>query len=459
MNQIEKLRQRLIELQAKADDITNSARDDGRQLTANERADLETILSSFESTEADLRLLERSNRNSAALDTNSRGRQTTADPIGGGYRHGAEPRAAARNVVHRDFGLRDSELLLSLREGSRDTGEWSNLGEFMQVLASGRHDPRLKVFNAQTEGTGSEGGYLVPVGFSNDALGGAIVSSELLRRVDSYPMTTNILQVAGANTLNHTGGSIAGVALTWVGEGGQIPSSSALIHAITLQAKKAAILLDATNELLDDSRVAGRTLTEIMRDATRLGLERALLVGSGAGQPLGVLGSPALITAAAIGGQTADTLKYENLTEMLGRLHPGLLGDAIWVASPSCMAQLLNIAFPVKNVAGDQNVGGSNGSATVSPNGNFSLLGLPLVFSEVLPQLGDVGDILLIAPSQMALGLRRDVSIATDTSQKFDYDMTRFRLTLRVDAQGKWATAMTPAAGPTLSWCVALQAR
>jgi len=91
--------------------------------------------------------------------------------------------------------------------------------------------------------------------------------------------------------------------------------------------------------------------------------------------------------------------------------------------------------------------------------GQFAMLTRPVFFTEKLPALGSVGDILLVDPSQYILGLRRQVSIEKSQHVYFSSDEAAYRAILRADGQGKWSKPMTPKNGDTLSWCVALATR
>jgi HK97 family phage major capsid protein len=272
-------------------------------------------------------------------------------------------------------------------------------------------------------------------------------------------MSTLALAVGGFDTLNHTGGAIGGLTMEWVGEGEQLSSQTGTLRQINLVAKKGSIMVDVTNELLADAPAASIQLEGIMRDAARFGLEAAVLTGNGAGRPLGVLNDPALITVAAESGQAADTLVYENIINMVARLHPNLLPRAVWVANPNILPQLLSMSFPVHGAS--DVVAGSQVPVTRDGNrvGAYQLLGLPLVLSEALPTLGDAGDLILADFGEYALGMRRDVAIDVSTHLKFDYDKVVFRLIIRADGFGRWNAPATPLVGSTLSWCVNLAAR
>ncbi|HHJ17067.1 MAG TPA: phage major capsid protein [Gammaproteobacteria bacterium] len=345
---------------------------------------------------------------------------------------------------------------------------FSGIGDFMSALAGvaeGRPDNRLHAYRppmnaGMTEGTGASGGFLVPPQLMADILGPAFVESGVLSRVNTLPMTSSALSVAGFNTLDHTGGAIAGLTLNWTGEGDTLASQTPSLNDEMLKAKKGSVLVPVTNELLADAPAANIQLEQILRQAARFGLEQAVLTGNGAGRPLGVINDKALITVAKESGQSADTIVYENIVNMVARLHPNLLPGAVWIANPTTLPMLLTLQFPITDPTNGI-VGGSQVPLTGDgqPAGMYRLLGLPLVFSETVPVLGDAGDLVLANFNEYMFGLRQDAQITVSQHLKFDEDRTVFRLILRADGQGRWNAPMTPLTGSTLSWCVQLAAR
>jgi HK97 family phage major capsid protein len=193
-------------------------------------------------------------------------------------------------------------------------------------------------------------------------------------------------------------------------------------------------------------------------DALKYGLEEAVLVGNGVGRPQGMLVADAVVTVAKEGSQTADTFVRENAIKMLSRLHPGLVRSAVWVANPTLLPQLLELQFTVDNAAGSDYVGGAQEPVLVAA-GEYRLFGIPLVFSEAMPVLGDLNDIALVAPSEYVMGTTVSMSLETTQALRFDYDQTTFRLITRVDGAPLWSSAMSPRNGDTLSFAVNLAER
>jgi dipeptidyl-peptidase-3 len=108
--------------------------------------------------------------------------------------------------------------------------------------------------------------------------------------------------------------------------------------------------------------------------------DSAFISGTGAGQPLGVLNDPALISITS----TAGTGKVggDDLVGMLARLHPACYANAIWLVSSEAMGSI----WTLKNGEGDY---------VYHPedvNGQGRLLGLPVRVSEHCSQVGTIGE-------------------------------------------------------------------
>ena len=450
------LREKMLELHQQAEDIQAAADGENRALTPTENSRINRIYDSFRGYE--LQLAGRQAAGGRRTSPNGPAPGNHAHPGGGAGRFtGPSYAGQGREWFNRTFGPTDGQ-----NHGFR------GFGDFLSALAGGsegRPDSRLQAYRppmnaGMEEGTGAAGGFLVPQQLIADILGPAFVESGVLSRTNTLPMAGSLLSVAGFNTLDHTGGAIAGLTLNWGAEGGTLASQTPSLNDEMLKAKKGSILVPVTNELLADAPSADIQLRQILQQAARFGLEQAVLTGNGSGRPLGVLNDAAIITTPKESGQSADTIVYENIVNMVARLHPNLLPGAIWVANPTVLPMLLTLSFNISDAVNGV-VGGSQVPLTGDgqPAGLYSLLGLPLVFSETMPVLGDAGDIVLANFSEYMFGLRQDAQIQVSQHAKFDEDRTVFRLILRADGMGRWNAPATPLIGSTLSWCVQLAAR
>lgn len=182
-------------------------------------------------------------------------------------------------------------------------------------------------------------------------------------------------------------------------------------------------------------------------------LDRGILSGTGAGQPLGLLNSPALITVQKDLGQAPATISVANVINRLSRSPAPCRERSIWIIGEDSMAQLDGVG----TFTGIFMPRGAQG--VTSPR----LKGLDVVTIEQAPQLGSVGDISLCDLSQYIIvesGLQMFVSAEAGGAQGFLTNEVIFRLKYRVDGKPAWASAITPFNGTqTRSPFVALAAR
>ncbi|WP_373653284.1 phage major capsid protein [Schlesneria sp. DSM 10557] len=333
--------------------------------------------------------------------------------------------------------------------------EFKSMADFCWNVKQGTQAVRMAAAGAN-EGIPSDGGYAVPMEQSYEILG-ASPEGEFMRprcRVEGMKYGQKIITTPDDSS-HATGDVYSGLQLQWVPEAGEIDYQMPKLKQLALYAKKAVIMVPTTNELLADATAYTSSLPTLMGTALGFGLDRTMLVsGVGGGQPLSVLNADSTITVAKDSGQAAATISYANLVNMLGRIHPGCFQNARWVFNPSCIPQLLQMTIPI-------GTGGSQIPAMSESNGQYRLLSLPVHFSEKLNPLGQLGDCLLLDPTQYVIGIQQN-GFRMDQSNHvlFTSDQTVFRLIVRIDGQPIWSKAFQPLnSAPTLSWAVTLAAR
>jgi HK97 family phage major capsid protein len=191
-------------------------------------------------------------------------------------------------------------------------------------------------------------------------------------------------------------------------------------------------------------------------------IDDAIIRGTGAGSPLGVLNAPCLVTQTKEVSQVADTIVYENVSKMRTRMTPRMYAGANWYVNSECMPQIEQLKILVKNVAGTENVGGMpvfvNANASNTPYG--TLFGRPIVPVEQCSAIGDLGDILLFNPKYYYMSQKGGVQTASSIHVNFLTDEQVFRFIYRTDGRLPFKSAITPYKGAaTLSPVVALEAR
>jgi HK97 family phage major capsid protein len=336
-----------------------------------------------------------------------------------------------------------------------DRGGFKNQDDFLDVLNSGRYDPRL-IRAGFTEGTPSEGGFSVPVEFSSQWLDLSLVQEVVRPLAQVWPMQSATRLVPGWDLLDMTGGvSFGGFEMQWLGEEGTGTVQQGKLRQIQLSAKKGAIYTQASNELVADGLGFAAQLQMALTGSIAYGFDRAFLRGTGAGMPLGVLSSGSLITVSKEPGQGADTLFYENIVNMWSRMYDVGKTRAVWIANPSIVGQLFTMGLVLG--VGSAPVYLPAGGAAGSPND--TLFGRPLLFSPVMSALGDLFDIALVDLTQYAIGLRKEMAIDRSQAPGWTQDLDSWRIITRVDGMPTWNDVFTPEHGATQSWAVTLEAR
>jgi HK97 family phage major capsid protein len=455
---LEQMQNRLTELGQNANNIQARAAAEKRDLTDDERKDLDQIFASFEELSEDIERHEQLQAINARISTPA-GRRTEAD-------NPADPQAQGNPNASRAQvdGARARVSVPATPKDHRDTGKWgfrSQADYFAAVVkSSGKGavaDPRL-IANAPTtygqEGVGADGGFAVPPDFRTEIVKKVMGEDSLLSRTDQMTTSGNSITVPTDETTPwQTSG---GIQAYWESEAGQKQQSKPQLTEKTVKANKIIALVPMTDELLQDAPSMAAYVNSKAPEKIDSRVNDAILNGSGNGQPLGFLQSGALITVAAEGGQSADTIVFNNVVNMYTRATDKTKRSGVWLVNGDAEAQLMTMQFPGTGTAVPAYL--PPGGLSATPYG--TLLGRPVIPVEAASALGDVGDISFVDLSQYmsvikAGGVKQDVSIHLF----FDYDITAFRFVLRVGGQPWWNAPITRLNGLSRSPFVTLAAR
>lgn len=314
-------------------------------------------------------------------------------------------------------------------------------------------EDEIRAFRASmVEGTPSSGGFSVPEPLAAKWLDDALPLEIVRPRATVWTMESATRKVMGWDGANQSASYFGGFEMQFLTEEGTGNKQTGKLRAIELSAKKGAIFVDASAELVEDGLGFDGQLQVAMQKSLSLGMDYYLLNGTGAGQPLGVLNSPGVISVAKESGQTKDTIIYENIVKMYGRMYPQGQQRAVWIANSTTIPQLLQLSIAI-------GVAGSVIPVMNQNNGQFTILGRPVLFTPNLPILGDANDICFVDLSQYAVGLRREIKLEKSSVPGWTQDLVSYRALVRFDGQGIWSSAITPRKGDSLSWCVGLAER
>lgn len=308
----------------------------------------------------------------------------------------------------------------------------------------------------------SEGGFLVQEDFSTRLLNLVHETGSVISRVTNIPLSSNANAIK-LPTIDETsrarGSRWGGVRAYWLAEGEQKVDSKPKFGEISLGLNKLAALGYATDELLQDSTAMEAIFMQAFSEEIRFEVEDAIINGSGAGKPLGILNSGAVVVVAAESSQAAGTITFANLAAMMERLPTRSRRNAVWLVNDSGIeTQLYSVTlpgaagYPIYLPPGQTNTPGNAMYGT--------LLGRPVIPVEYLPVTGQPGDIMLVDLSEYLTIDKGGIQTAQSMHVRFIYDEMTFRLVYRVDGKPAWRQPVTTAnGGLAKSPFVALAAR
>jgi HK97 family phage major capsid protein len=453
-NRVEELQNRLLELTEQMNNIQAKADAEKRPLTEDESKLIDEMFAEFREVEADI------DRRNRLADVNARaaqpqGRKTEPE---GGAPTGVDPQNGQRQVRPR-IPANAADL--------NDVGKWGfkSFGEFARSVKAavrsspGSIDPRL-IANAAPneygrEGVGEDGGFAVPPDFRREIMVKVAGEASLLARTDRQTSSSNTLVIPKDETTPWQ--STGGIQAYWEGEGGQYTPGKPKLEPATIRLNKLTALVPVTEELLEDAAALSNYLRTKTPQKMDFKVTDAILNGTGAGMPLGILNSDALVTVTQESAQAADTIVFNNIVNMWARLYSGCRANAVWLINQDIEPQLLGLQFPGSGTAVPVYL--PPGGLSQSPFG--MLMGRPVIPTEACPTLGDKGDIILADLStyltaMRTQGIRQDVSMHL----WFDYDIVAFKFTMRLAGQPWWSAPIQPKNGSNTRGCfVALEER
>ncbi len=334
----------------------------------------------------------------------------------------------------------------------RDKDKFGSLGEQMAAIMragspGGHTDPRL--FNAATglgETVSSDGGFLVQSDFSSDLLEDVFATGKLAAMCKKYTIssTSNGIKIPGVDETSRASSRSGGIVSYWIDEAAEKTATKPKFRMIELNLKKLIGLCYATDELMSDASALESYVRQAFAAEFGFQVDDAIINGSGAGKPLGILNAGSLVSVDKETGQKAATVVAENVIKMYSRLFATSRNNAVWLINQNIEPQLFTMSLAV----------GTGGIPIYMPAGGLSgqpygtLFGRPVIPIEQAATLGTLGDI-IFADLTGGYVLAEKGGVQTDMSihVRFIYDESAFRFVLRIDGQPVRASALTPYKG------------
>ena len=432
---MDQLRARMVELHQTAETIQARADGENRELSAEEQSEIDACFAEFDRVEANIARRERMERQQASLAT-PQSRQT--------------PPLTQNTATNPDIPDPAPAPRIQTREGferDQDSWGWGSMGEFsMAVMHASRPghpqiDRRLAVrmedpgTTVGSEQIGQDGGFAVPPEFRTEIMQQVQGENTLVSLTDQYQTARNAMVFPVDETTPWQ--STGGIQAYWEGELKKIEKSKPDLGTNSIRLNKLTALVPMSDESLEDAPMMDTYLRRKTPEKITFKLNLGIVQGSGTGQPLGILNSPALVTVSKESSQAADTIDPNNIAKMYARMYSQSLPSAVWLINQDILPQLLTMSL--------EGTAGGVHPIYLPPNGFAqapfgTLLGRPIIPTEATNTLGDKGDI-IFADMRQYMSAMKVGGIRVDVSMHiyFDYDATAFRFVLRFAGHPWWS--------------------
>jgi len=365
---------------------------------------------------------------------------------------------ALEQTVTREEELQKLEMENAPNAGAEDRGTvpgketriFASLGDQLRAVArahtpGGTIDPRLtraiSDISGMSELVDSEGGFLVEKDYIPGLLKGVYDNSQLASRCLKVPVGVgkNGIRFRYIDESSRADGSRAGGVLAyWEDEADAPTATKPKLGRGELSLVDLKALCYVTDDLLEDAEALEGWLKPQFYEEMAFKLQDAIVNGDGAGKPLGVLNSNALVSIDGESGQTADTIITENILKMWKSMAAGSRPKAIWLYNQELEDQLVTLNYSIGSAGVLMNL------FVATPDGGHTIKGRPAIAIEQAGAPGDAGAVICMDPSQYLLIEKGGVKAEASIHVRFIYNETTFRFIYRVNGQPMRAHKITP---------------
>ena len=424
--------------------IQTAASEMNRELTAEEFEKIEAKISEAKTFDAQIEAAEKRASVLAALDNEHK---NLSAPVVAQI----ERQAAAASVKPRweddpAKGFRtERDFYMAVMKAGKGGQVPENL-EYLRIRAA---------VGSDEQGTYSDpyGNFLVPTAFSPEMLTTPAEGDPIGALTRKVPMQAPIVEIPARVDKDHSSSVSGGLRVYRRAEADTVTASRMQFERVALHANALMGISYTTEELINDSPMSVVALLgNGFRDefAGKINAER--IRGSGAGEYLGALNSPCLISVSKETGQVASSIVGANVLKMRKRIYN--FSTSVWVANHDTYDQLAGV-----------HIAGTNGDVFLFQPARGEdvpdmLLGRPIYFIEDCSTLGTVGDLMLCNWGEYLEATYQPLESAESIHVRFVNHERAFKFHMRNDGAPWWRTTLTPKQGSnTRSPFVALATR
>ncbi len=454
----------LVELQKELRELLKSLAEyralAGAARTAEMRAKKDANMVRVKEIEAELREIEEMD------EIERRNTQTTngfppQDDLGGEQRSGAEVQCQPIYRSRCPLGQQMVDIAtITVGAGGHDYVEARSRHEAMVKREKELAEKRAAGTGGMVMAAAQDGGLLLQGETSVELITNGFNNSEILKRAAQRDIgNSQFVDLVGIDETSRANGSRGGGVRVYTDiELAAMTQSKTKLTKIRVEPKRLTGLYYASDEILKNAPLLQGEMSALFNEEFSFKGQDLVINGTGAGEALGVLAAPCLVTVSKETGQVAKTIVFENLVKMKARMMLRSRKSLLWVANQDIEPQLYYLQLPV-GLAGSA-VPAYIPSSDQTSGAAGMLLGVPIVFVEQCATLGTVGDIVLADWSTYWAANKGGVESANSIHLKFDYNQTTFRFVTWFDGQPRLKSAITPYKGTdTVSPFVALATR
>jgi len=301
------------------------------------------------------------------------------------------------------------------------------------------------------------GSFIVPSKFLAQMIDFMSEESIVMPRAKQYKLARgqgSELTIPAYEAYDFTEGKVSGISLAFTPEGGSISETTPELRQVSLKLNKISGYCEVTDESLMSSAINSSELVSgLFGRALAWTLDRHfILTGTGSGQPLAIINGNDFLGQAGESEQDASTVKVENISGMLKKLHVGGWEKALFIANVSTIDDLMRLAWAV-------------GTSYIpcpaynTKTGKWNIMGIDLKFSQHTNYIGSANCIILADFSRYIVLTRDQMTIKFDPYTQATSGKNRYILNYFVDGQSADSKAVEYADGTsTVSSFVGLNA-
>lgn len=212
--------------------------------------------------------------------------------------------------------------------------------------------------------------------------------------------------------------------VVWFNDGSEMPEIDTEFTEIRLEPSEVGGSITLSDKLINNGS-SSKYIEKLIKECINEAEDEKFLVGSGMGCPLGAANCPGRIE---VDRDTAATIKLIDTINMISKLPPESMENAIFVANQSLVVPLMNL----KDESNHSTFKAGNKALGIPA----TLSGFPVKWTDKTAAAGQRGDLMLCDFRYYAIKNGSPLRIDVSNVAGFTKNKSQIRITWNVDGQG-----------------------